>query len=186
MADFSKFRSTLGGFNRADVSEYIEKISMEHQTAMQQSREEAVCLQSQLDAAREALERKEAENASLQAQLDEKDALLETLTAPTAPQEPEEAPPDYPSLELEAYRRAEATERLAAERAARLRLQVDELLDNVSTRYEQTGQDIKALTEDIRTNLQRLEDTLSDLDLVFDETTHAFSSLDGGMVMAAV
>ena len=55
--------------------------------------------------------------------------------------------------ELEAYRRAEATERMAQERSMRLRHQLNDLLDQVSARYEQTGQEIEVLTEDIRTNM---------------------------------
>ena len=85
---------------------------------------------------------------------------------------------DYPSLELEAYRRAEAMERLSAGRAARLRQQLSDLLDEVSSRYEQTGQEIQVLTEDIRTNLKRLEDTLSDLDAIFDEATEGFGAME--------
>ena len=88
---------------------------------------------------------------------------------------------DYPALELEAYRRAEATERLAQERASRLRLQLNDLLDQVSARYEQTGQEIEALSEDIRANMKRLQDALSDLELIFDETTGKFDTMDADL-----
>ena len=34
MADFSKFRTAVSGFNRTDVVNYIESASMEHQKAL--------------------------------------------------------------------------------------------------------------------------------------------------------
>lgn len=95
-----------------------------------------------------------------------------------AEEAPAEETPDYSSMELEAYRRAEAMERLSAERTAKLNQQLNELLDHVASRYEQTGTEIQALTEDIRINLKRLEESLSDLDVIFDETTQTFSELD--------
>ena len=44
--------------------------------------------------------------------------------------------------------------------------------------YEQVGQDIKSLSEDLGSNLQRLQEALSDLDAVFDETTDRFDNID--------
>ena len=64
------------------------------------------------------------------------------------------------------------------ERAVRLRQSLSDLLESVSNRYEEAGQEIHALTEDMRTNLKRLDDTLSDLDLLFDETSGRFETLD--------
>ena len=63
----------------------------------------------------------------------------------------------------------------------RLRHQLNDLLDQVSARYEQTGQEIEVLTEDIRTNMKRLQDTLSDLELIFDETTGKFDTMDADL-----
>ena len=91
----------------------------------------------------------------------------------------EEAPaPDYEDLELEAYRRAEAMERAANQRAAKLRAQLDELLEQMSTRYEEAGQEIQVLSEDIRINLKRLDETLSDLDAIFDEAKNGFEAME--------
>ena len=107
------------------------------------------------------------------------EALTMALEQEAANAEAEKAEtPDYASMELEAYRRAEATERLANERADQLRQNLSDLLDNVASRYEETGQEIQALNEDIRTSLKRLEDALSDLDVIFNETTGSFDTLD--------
>lgn len=217
MADFSKFRTSIGGFHRADVSEYIERLCAEHQKALRQCEEEKTeladrlaeaeraleaqkqtgetlrqceeeksVLEELLAEAEQALEAQKETNRALEEALREKEAALQAALEPAeepeeeadeADEEPEE--PDYPALELEAYRRAEAAERLAMERAARLRQNLSALLDGVSTRYQEAGQEVHALTEDIRTNLKRLEETLSDLDVLFDETADRFDTLDG-------
>lgn len=221
MADFVKFRTAINGFNRSDVSNFIETSAQAHETALEQAQQqltettkqlnEAVqqldasnhqlaeaqktenALRRELDEAKKALdESKKAldeqttmSNELLQ-QLDETEtALKATQSALEEAMEPEEetaqtteAQPDYPAMELEAYRRAEAMERLSAERSAKLRSELNDLLDQVSSRYEQTGTEIQALTEDIRTNLQRLMESMSDLDVIFDETSAKFDTMD--------
>lgn len=196
MADFMKFRSSMGGFNRADVSNYIERLCAEHQRSEKRLREENEALTArnrelentsaaqaaELDAAQAKLAETETALASTEAALEEALVMVDEQealrAAAEAAQAEQEAAVDYTTLELEAYRRAEATERLAQERSMRLRQQLNDLLDQVSARYEQTGQEIEVLTEDIRTNMKRLQDALSDLELIFDETTGKFDSMD--------
>ena len=69
-------------------------------------------------------------------------------------------------------------ERTAQERSVRMRRKVSDFLDNLSARYEQTGQEVEALSEDIQTNLKRLQEALSDLDLIFEEASGHFDTLD--------
>jgi len=193
MADFSKFRSALNGFNRSDVANYIETSSAQHQTALQELQKQIDTLTSDLAQAQAALDAQTSRSAELQKQLEETETALKSteealdeamtmLTEEPAPAEQEEVP-DYESMELEAYRRAEAMERASTERAAKLNQQLSDLLDQVSGRYEQTGQEIQALTEDIRINLKRLEEALSDLDVIFDETTQTFDTMDTAEVL---
>ncbi len=187
MAGFSKFRTSVGGFNRTDVSDYIESMCAEHQKALRQCEEEKAALAEKLTQAEEALAKQKEETDALtdklqmaEENLRETEAALQEALYPTEEGQetlPVEEAPDYPTLELEAYRRAEAAERLAMERANRLRQSLNDLLENVAGRYEEAGQEVHVLTEDIRTNLKRLEDTLSDLDLLLDETTGAFDTL---------
>ena len=194
MSDFSKFRGSLGGFNRTDVADYIEKLCLTHAAELKERSRRAEELQTQLEETRAQLRETEADRDRLQAQLQEaRDQLqeahdaLEAATAPEPepeePEEPEEveAPeeaPDYPSLELEAYRRAEATERLAARRAEQLSRQMQEFVAHISQRYAETGEEIAALSEDMRNDLQRLQDSLSDLESLFTETTDHFESVE--------
>ena len=197
MSDFSKFRGSLGGFNRTDVADYIEKLCLTHAAELKERSRRAEELQTQLEETRAQLRETEADRDRLQEQLQEaQDQLqeaqdaLEAATAPKPepeePEEPEEsevaeAPeeaPDYPSLELEAYRRAEATERLAARRAEQLSRQMQEFVAHISQRYAETGEEIAALSEDMRNDLQRLQDSLSDLESLFTETTDHFESVE--------
>lgn len=191
MSDFSKFRGSLGGFNRTDVADYIEKLCLTHAAELKERSRRAEELQTQLEETRAQLRETEADRDRLQAQLQEaRDQLqeaqdaLEAATAPEPePEEPEEAEapeeaPDYPSLELEAYRRAEATERLAARRAEQLSRQMQEFVAHISQRYAETGEEIAALSEDMRSDLQRLQDSLSDLESLFTETTDHFESVE--------
>ena len=190
MADFSKFRTALNGFNRADVTDYIEALCMEHRRALAPAQEEARDLPTQLEETRSALELQIEKSLALEAKLEETEtalqstetALDEAMSLLVAPAEetPAEDTPDYGTMELEAYRRAEAMERMAAERTTKMNQQLGEMLDRVASRYEQTGTEIQALTEDIRTNLKRLEESLSDLDVIFDETTQSFNEMDPG------
>lgn len=183
MADFSKFRSSLGGFHRGDVANYIESLSMQHAAAMKEKSGQIDALQAELLAARQKLEEAEAEKRSLQDQLDDALAALEAATAPAeeaAEDETEaevEEAPDYPKLELEAYRRAEATERLATQRAQQLKRELVDFLENTTARYQQTGEDIAALAEDLKSGLKRLEENLSELDLLFGETAEHLETL---------
>lgn len=183
MADFSKFRSSLGGFHRGDVANYIESLSMQHAAAMKEKSGQIDALQAELLAARQKLEEAEEEKRALQIKLDDALAALEAATAPAEDEaedeteaEPEEAP-DYPKLELEAYRRAEATERLATQRAQQLKRELVDFLENTTARYQQTGEDIAALAEDLKSGLKRLEENLSELDLLFGETAEHLETL---------
>ena len=195
MADFTKFRTSVGGFNRSDVADYIEALCVEQKKALKALEDEKESLTSQLEEAQISLTSKEQETRELRQKLEETETALaasesaleealELADAQTAkpkaePQaEPQAEQADYCAKELEAYRRAEAAERLAMERASRLRSRLSGLVDTVSGRYEQTGREIQALSEDIRTNLQRMQEALSDLDVIFEETTDAFETLD--------
>lgn len=209
MEDFSRFRSALNGFNRSDVAAYIEQISQAHTAALSEVKKNADNLAQDLSSSQDALLRQSGRVAALEAKLtqaeQEKSALEEKLAqaeqalhateealeealsmVPEQEEEQEQPPaPDYENMELEAYRRAEAMERTAAERAARLQQQLGVLLEQISSRYEEAGQEIGVLTADIRTNLTRLEDTLSDLDVIFDEATGSFRQFEGAEGIAA-
>lgn len=185
MADFTKFRTSMGGFKRSDVTNYIESLCAEHMKIQKELRDERDDLFSRLSQNQQELQEQTASVEALRQQLRETEmALSSTETALNEAmemieeQQAAEPSPDYVAMELEAYRRAEATERLASERALRLRQKMDDLLDSVSSRYEQSGQEIQVLSEDLKNNLQRLQETIAELELIFNETTDSFDNLE--------
>lgn len=221
MANITKFRTSMGGFNRADVANYMESMAAEHHRVKKQMQEEndflsarlaeleqqTVAQSAQLQELQQKLTDTEAALSSAETALSSTESALEEaltmieerdaiqaaqeaaaelaaqeaaaeLAAQEAAAEEAEPAPDYTAMELEAYRRAEAMERTAQERSVRIRRKVSNYLDNLSARYEQTGQEMEALSEDIRTNLKRLQEALSDLDLIFEEASGRFDTLD--------
>lgn len=200
MADITKFRTSMGGFNRADVANYMESMATEHSRVKKQLQEENSALSArlaeleqqtaaqaaQLQQLQQKLTDTETALSSTESALEEALVMIEEQDALRAAQEAAaeqaEQDPDYAAMELEAYRRAEAMERIAQERSIRMRRKVSDFLDNLSARYEQTGQEVEALSEDIQTNLKRLQETLSDLDLIFEEASGHFDALDADEV----
>ena len=90
MADFSKFRTAVSGFNRTDVVNYIESASIEHQKALRKLTDERdrlagenAGLQTQLEALQaqlqQAKEEAESRNEELRQAKEENESLSEQL-----------------------------------------------------------------------------------------------------------
>ena len=173
MADITKFRTSLGGFNRVDVSDYMTKIAAEHQEAMRKVEKERARLAKELDEAQISIAYKDAQVQQLQKEQTALEARLEEAEAALKARDE-----DYASLELEAYRRAEATERMAAERSARIRQQLSQVLDDFSSRCGASGQELSSLTQDLRADLGRLEHALTALQALFSDTEESFARLN--------
>ena len=202
MSDVSRFRSAINGFNRTDVVNYVESISVEHQKQLRQLQNELAQLRAEnetLSAEKDALAEKagklesalEAAKTELAAEQtarkqaeDEALELLERI-----PDEPAEAPEEdadsdaeapeaAPDDELAAYRRAALTEQNAAARARRLQAHMSALCDNARSRYQDTGEEISALAVDLTTGIERLQDALAELQLIFDQSEEAFEALE--------
>ncbi len=236
MADFSKFRTSIGGFHRGDVADYIEAMAIEHKKDLRRLNDANEKLESEKTSLAAALTRMQAELTSVKKELDDKTAELERTKAEleqtkeedaslqqqveslaqeaselaqraadaeekaaslvetpeeNAPEEENEecvCEPDakceygeaanLPEKELEAYRRAEAMERNALTRAERLKAKLSQLCDGARTRYADSGEELEALTQDLTSVLDRMRDTLADLQVAFDETENAFDELE--------
>ena len=160
------FRSSLHGFNRQDVANYLEYLNNRHAAQVnqlntdlealrrqaeapaedpQRAALETRCqeLEQQLAAARkerdEALAQKEAVEQKLEAaQRDREEALLrssgEKLDA---------------NRELEAYRRAERTERVARERAEQVYSETGTVLTQASNRIEAALRQMTGISQQV-------------------------------------
>ena len=141
MADnASHFRNALGGFHKGDVIAYIEKTATQHRFELLEREQTIAALRE--------------ENHTLQQQLNL--LMMATPVAPVAPAaaEPVAAPEPAPienadlmSLELQAYRRAEAVERNASNRARKLYQQLESVCEDTLDEFQLTDSAVKNTIE---------------------------------------
>ena len=180
-----KFRSALNGFNREDVASYLEYLNSKHTAQINQLTSEADFLRSKLDAVQpaddqsEIIRALEAERDDLSAQLEEMKAHCATLEqaleeakntpviAPAAPAAP--AVPVAPvtpvtcsaAEELEIYRRAERTERMAKERADLIYRQTNGVLNEASIRVNEMADQVVPIADQILMQISQLQNAVN-------------------------
>ena len=155
------FRSALSGFHKGNVTGYIERMASQHRSELLEYEKQVTSLQE--------------ENRALQNQLNllmmatplaQESAPAPEITPPV-PEEPVAAPveeQDLMLLELQAYRRAEAVERNANNRARKLYGQIEDLcegaLDEFLTADTAVKQTIEALLAQAN-SLEQIYQTLA-------------------------
>lgn len=161
-----RFRTAVGGFHKGDVCAYISKMSSQH-------RAETAELQQELD-------RLQQENESLRTQAASVEASLHDLrddSAETVEVEVSEFPENITDLELTAYRRAEAAERLAHQRAKQLYEDMQSIYVQAGTQLrtvsgaagkamdsiEEAMHAVKAALEDTQKSVKRAQQSLEDM-----------------------
>ena len=166
------FRSAFNGFNREDVVHYIEYINARHTNEIAQLNSELEFLRSSATPAPEvdpALEQQAARIRELfdrckelEAQLElvtkEKEALAQQLENAGTQQT---APRSHTEDELEAYRRAERTERMARERAELLYNQTNGALADATAKVDEAAGEIGQLTDRAITQLTELQTAIA-------------------------
>jgi len=161
MAELQTFRSAFNGFNREDVVRYIEYLNTRHNDQVAQLNNELAQAREQLAAAQAApdrqadlelrLEQAQDRCTALEAELAETNALLEEAL------ETKQAAQVRTESELEAYRRAERTERLARERAEQLYAQANGALADAAVKLDEAFGTLGALTDQVSAQLQQLQ-----------------------------
>ena len=167
------FRAALNGFNRADVVNYIEECSVNHARELRQLRDENARLRTEL----ERLEARtaEAEAAAKAAEAAAAARSAEAAEAAVPEPAPQPAPPQ--DAELAAYRRAEAAERAARQRAAELSARVHEILTGAGRQFDAARGDVDGLMSDLNITLRRLNDAFAQLRMAFGDTEAALAAL---------
>lgn len=167
-----KFRSALNGFNREDVASYLEYLNSKHTAQVNQLTSEADFLRAKLDAVQpgedqsETIHALENERDDLRGQLEElkaycaalEQALEEARNVPAAAAAPV---PCSPAEELEIYRRAERTERMARERADLIYRQTNGILNETSVRVNDMAQQVVPIADQILMQITQLQNTVS-------------------------
>ena len=188
------FRSSLHGFNRQDVASYLEYLNNRHAAQVnqlntdlealrrqaaapvedpQRAALEARCreLEQQLETARkerdEALAQKEAAEQKLaSARQDREEALLRSCG------EKLEA-----NRELEAYRRAERTERMARERAEQVYSETGTVLTQASSRIEAALRQMTGISQQVTGQLDTLQTAIASSRLALQDAAQTIDKL---------
>ena len=164
-----KFRSAMNGFNREDVACYLEYLNSKHTAQVNQLTSEAEFLRSKLETAQpdcDTIAALEQERDHLRAQVEELTArcasLEEQLQAKAAPLSIPAAPAVYtPAEELEVYRRAERTERMAKERADLIYRQTNSILTEASVRVTDMAEQVVPIADQILMQIGQLQNTVN-------------------------
>lgn len=188
------FRSSLHGFNRQDVASYLEYLNNRHAAQVnqlntdlealrrqaaapvedpQRAALEARCreLEQQLETARkerdEALAQREAAEQKLaSARQDREEALLRSCG------EKLEA-----NRELEAYRRAERTERMARERAEQVYSETGAVLTQASSRIEAALRQMTGISQQVTGQLDTLQTAIASSRLALQDAAQTIDKL---------
>ena len=173
-----RFRNALGGFHKGDVTAYIEMTATQHRSELLEKEQRIVALQE--------------ENRSLQQQLNllmmATPAVPAPVPAPAAPApipEPAPAPkqepasaPELMTMELQAYRRAEAVERNANKRARKLYEQMEGVCEEALSEFHVTDSAVKHTIEVMLQQADALEQAYETLSTALNASREKLAAMN--------
>lgn len=183
MAAPLNFRSALNGFHRADVVQFIQNQTTEHEKALRLLREENARLREELDVLRAQLAQCSVEPEPAPAEqppvetpaqpAPPEPAPVTDLDAPIAPAATvvSVAPTQFNELELAAYRRAELAERSAKERAAASAERMRSVFAQADEKLNVTVQDFSTLMESFRHDFDQVQQLLATAQGIVSESS---------------
>ena len=179
------FRSALNGFNRQDVANYLEYLNNRHNTEITQLNTDLEALRQQqqkpqIDPQKLALEARcmdlqeklaQAEQERDNARQERDEALAREQAAKQQLEDAQRARDEAviqasgakldTNQELEAYRRAERTERVARERAELVYSETGAVLTQASTRVESALRQMNGISQQVTSHLDTLQTAIS-------------------------
>ena len=188
------FRSSLHGFNRQDVANYLEYLNNRHAAQVNQLNTDLEALRRQAEAPAEDPQRTalEARCRELEQQLSiarqERDEALAQREAAeqklaSARQDLEEAllrscgEKLEANRELEAYRRAERTERMARERAEQVYSETGTVLTQASNRIEAALRQMTGISQQVTGQLDTLQTAIASSRLALQDAAQTIDKL---------
>lgn len=156
-----QFRTCFRGFHKDDVAEYIKITEAQHQQELHQ-------LQQINDDLRK-------ENLSLQQQLD----LMIMFTPPQESAPVTETPDTLMNKELEAYRRAQAVERNAKDRARQLHRQLDAICAETMDEYRVIDAAVNQTLQVISAQMDALAESYRALSAFTESSRQKLASING-------
>lgn len=174
------FRSSLRGFNRQDVARYLEYLNNQHAAQLNQ-------MNTELDNLRKKAERQEDESQLARIrELEERNRELEEKVAALLKERDEGQRMAEVQLsgarldsaqELEAYRRAERTERIAKERANLVYAQTSAVLSQASNRVEGAIRQVTGISQQVSSQLDTLQAAISASRLALQDAADTINRL---------
>ena len=188
------FRSSLHGFNRQDVASYLEYLNNRHAAQVNQLNTDLEALRRQAaapveDPQRAALEARcrELEQQLSIARQERDEALAQREAAEqklaSARQDREEAllrscgEKLEDTRELEAYRRAERTERIARERAEQVYSETGAVLTQASNRIEAALRQMTGISQQVTGQLDTLQTAIASSRLALQDAAQTIDKL---------
>lgn len=188
------FRSSLHGFNRQDVANYLEYLNNRHAAQVNQLNTDLEALRRQAEAPAEDPQRTalEARCRELEQQLSiarqERDEALAQREAAeqklaSARQDREEAllrscgEKLEANRELEAYRRAERTERMAREWAEQVYSETGTVLTQASNRIEAALRQMTGISQQVTGQLDTLQTAIASSRLALQDAAQTIDKL---------
>ena len=155
-----KFRSAFNGFNREDVVHYLEYVNSKHKAEVNQLTSELEYLRTRQEPVQPSQEQADTISA-LQQERDALQAQVAELTARCEALEQNAPASCSASEELEVYRRAERTERMARERADLIYRQANGVVAEASVRVNDMAMQVAPMAEKILTQVAELQSTIA-------------------------
>lgn len=188
------FRASLHGFNRQDVANYLEYLNNRHAAQVNQLNTDLEELRRQaqtpaVDPQRLILESRcrELEQQLQQAQKERDEALAQKEEALRKLEEARRDREDAllrtsgekldASRELEAYRRAERTERVARERAEQVYSETGTVLTQASNRIDSALRQMNGISRQVTTQLDTLQAAISSSRLALQDAADTIEKL---------
>ena len=169
MANQMNFRTALNGFNREDVVHYIQFLNSKHAADLNQLNAELLYLRNKQaeQTAPKTDEIVEQQAARIRELFDRCAALEQELEAAKAAnvqlaaQIQQDSGRNRLEEELEAYRRAERTERYARERADNLYRQANGALADATVKVDEAAHQFSQMTDNVVAQLSDLQNAIA-------------------------
>ena len=169
MANQMNFRTALNGFNREDVVHYIQFLNSKHAADLNQLNAELLYLRNKQaeQPAPKTDDIVEQQAARIRELFDRCAALEQELEAAKAENDQLAAQVHQDSVrckqedELEAYRRAERTERYAGERANNLYRQANGALADATVKVDEAAHQFSQMTDNVVAQLSDLQNAIA-------------------------
>jgi Spy/CpxP family protein refolding chaperone len=169
------FRSAFNGFNREDVVSYIEYLNAQHAAEINQLNSELVFLRNKATQAApvpeapvttetdDLIEQQAARIRELFDRCKEQEQQIAKLTADLEQASHQQTTcKSHADEELEAYRRAERTERLARERAEQMYHQANAVLADAMVKVDDAAALISQISDKVSNHLIDLQSAVTD------------------------